>query len=174
MTGPSAPRVVDCPSGNAYKVSVTSLPYCIIWRNKYSADWLAALASPYPAAPDFSTGKRVTRFSGRFAPLRIVFPCHPYAGGRINRSMLSCRDMAPWLSTHSPTAPRRKGSGASHQRGIALPRAKRGWPVFPRAKPGRPVFAAKGGIKNGAPKGAHLASAAILHNYPGRKPSTRL
>ena len=23
-----------------------------------------------------STGKRVTRFSGRFAPLRIVFPCH--------------------------------------------------------------------------------------------------
>ena len=24
----------------------------------------------------FSTGKRVTRFSGRFAPLRIVFPCH--------------------------------------------------------------------------------------------------
>ena len=38
---------------------------------------------PYPATPDFSTGKRVTRFSGRFAPLRIVFPCHPYAGGRI-------------------------------------------------------------------------------------------
>ena len=35
------------------------------------------------------------------------------------------------------------------------------------------VFAAKGGIKNGAHKGAHLASAAILHNYPGRKPSTR-
>ena len=30
-----------------------------------------------------STGKRVTRFSGRFASLRIVFPCHLYAGGRI-------------------------------------------------------------------------------------------
>ena len=43
-----------------------------------------SLRSPPPirAAPDFSTGKRVTRFSGRFAPLRIVFPCHPYAGGR--------------------------------------------------------------------------------------------
>ena len=27
----------------------------------------------------------------------------PYAGGRINRSMLSCRDMAPRLSIHSPT-----------------------------------------------------------------------
>ena len=40
-------------------------------------------APPYPAAPDCSTGKRVTRFSGRFAPLRIVFPCHPYAGGKI-------------------------------------------------------------------------------------------
>ena len=50
-----------------------------------------------------STGKRVTRFSGRFASLRIVFPCHPYVGGRIGRSMLSCRDMAPWLSIHSPT-----------------------------------------------------------------------
>ena len=93
-------------SGDEYKVSVTSLPYCIIWRNKHSAGWLATLASPYPASPDFppkgetthydlcvagapsnhvrcaSTGKRVTRFSGRFAPLRIVFPCHPYAGGR--------------------------------------------------------------------------------------------
>ena len=29
---------------------------------------------------------------------------------------------------------------------------------FPRAKPGCMVFAAKGGIKNGAPKGAYLAS----------------
>ena len=34
--------------GNAYKVSVTSLPYCVIWLNKHSADWLAALATPYP------------------------------------------------------------------------------------------------------------------------------
>ena len=28
----------------------------------------------------------------------------PASGGRINRSMLSCRDMAPLLSTHSPPA----------------------------------------------------------------------
>ena len=27
----------------------------------------------------------------------------PYPGDRINCSMLSCRDMAPWLSIHSPT-----------------------------------------------------------------------
>ena len=84
-------------------------------------------APPYPAAPDFppkgetthydlcvagapsnhvrcaSTGKRVTRFSGRFAPLRIVFPCHPIRGDRINCSMLFCRDMVPWLSIHSAT-----------------------------------------------------------------------
>ena len=80
---PFGPRVVDCPSGNAYKVSVTGLAFYVIWHDRHYDDWLAALASPYPAAPDFSTGKRVTRFSGRFASLRIVFPCHPYAGGRI-------------------------------------------------------------------------------------------
>ena len=28
------------------------------------------------APPSRPAGKRVTRFSGRFAPLRIVFPCH--------------------------------------------------------------------------------------------------
>ena len=39
-------------------------------------------------------------------------------------------------------------------------------------KPGCMVFAAKGGIKNGAHKGAHLASAAILHNSRGRSPQT--
>ena len=60
-------KVVDCPEGNAYKVSVTGLAFYVIWYDKHSADWLAALASPYPAAPDF-----------------------PYAGGRIGRSMLSC------------------------------------------------------------------------------------
>ena len=38
-----------------------------------------------------STGKRVTRFSGRFAPLRIVFPCHPCSGGRIKHLEASLR-----------------------------------------------------------------------------------
>ena len=33
-------------TGDEYEVSVTSLPYCVIWLNKHSADWLAALASP--------------------------------------------------------------------------------------------------------------------------------
>ncbi len=35
-------------------------------------------------------------------PFRLL-RTSPYAGGRIGRSMLSCRDMAPWLSIHSPT-----------------------------------------------------------------------
>ena len=48
--------------------------------------------------------------------LRRTFP-HP--GNRINRSMLSCRDMAPWLSIHSPTTEWGEGGGASHQRGNA-------------------------------------------------------
>ena len=59
--------------------------------------------------------------------------------------------------------PTGQGGGASHQRGKA----------FPRPQGGCMVFAAKGGIKNGARKGAHLASAAILYNSRGRKPSTR-
>ena len=115
-------------TGDEYEVSVTDSPFCVIRYDKHSADWLAALASPYPASPDFppkgetthydlcvagapsnhvrcaSTGKCVTRFSGRLAPLRIVFPCHPCSGGRIGRSMLSCRDKAPWLSIHSAPA----------------------------------------------------------------------
>ena len=39
--------------GNAYEVSVTRLAFYVIWHDTHSADWLAALASPYPAAPDF-------------------------------------------------------------------------------------------------------------------------
>ena len=54
MDGPSAPRVVDCPSGNTYKVSVTGLAFCIIWHDKHSAE-LSAFGryTPYPAAPNF-------------------------------------------------------------------------------------------------------------------------
>ena len=36
------------PSGDEYKVSVTDLPFCVIWYDKHFADWLAALATPYP------------------------------------------------------------------------------------------------------------------------------
>ncbi len=120
--------------GNAYKVSVTGFTFSVIWYDKHSADWLATLATPFPAAPDFSTGKRVTRFSGRFASLRIVFPCHPCSGGRINRSMISCRDMSPWLSIHSPTTKWGKGGGASHQRGMHFQRPQGGCKSFSRQR----------------------------------------
>ena len=86
------PATRDFPSrGNK---SVTGLAFYVIWYDKHSADWLAALASPYPAAPDFSTGKRVTRFSGRFAPLRIVFPCHPIRGTEL---IALCFPAETWL-----------------------------------------------------------------------------
>ena len=35
------------------KSALRDLAFCVIWHEKHSADWLAALASPYPAAPDF-------------------------------------------------------------------------------------------------------------------------
>ena len=34
--------------GNAYKVSVTGFTFSVIWHENNSADWLAALATPYP------------------------------------------------------------------------------------------------------------------------------
>ena len=74
--------------------------------------------------------------------------------------MLSCRGMAPCLSTHSPTACGGK---------VVAP-ATKGGRHFQRPQGGCPVFAAKGGIYTGAPKGAHLASAAILYISRGRSP----
>ena len=61
---PDGRRVLkfDGPSGRGLwiarramlmKSALRDLPFCVIGRNKHSADWLAVLASPYPAAPDF-------------------------------------------------------------------------------------------------------------------------
>jgi len=38
LTGPLAPRVVDCPLGNAYKVSVTGFTFSAIWHDTHSGD----------------------------------------------------------------------------------------------------------------------------------------
>ena len=35
-------------SGDEYKISVTGFTFCVIGHEKHSADWLAALATPYP------------------------------------------------------------------------------------------------------------------------------
>ena len=114
-------------------------------------------APPYPAAPDFLHGKACHTILRSLCSLTNRVPLPPHPGDRINRSMLSCRDMAPWLSIHSPTTKWGESGGASHQRGN-LPRPPGRLACFPRAKPGCPVFAAKGGIYTGALGGANLAS----------------
>ena len=69
--------------GNAYKISVTdllSVSYGMISITSISLlRWLSPLWC-LTAPPFRPAGKRVTRFSGRFAPLRIVFPCHRCIG----------------------------------------------------------------------------------------------
>ena len=61
-----------------YKVSVTGLAFYIIWHDKHSADWLAALASPYPASPDFHLKvKRLTMICASLMLLQIMFAVHP-------------------------------------------------------------------------------------------------
>ena len=126
-TAPAALRVADCRSAamliksalrDLLSVSYGMISILVISR---------CAAPPYPAAPDFLHGKachtilrslcsltarlspthnilRVTAFlQNMFAGVtRVPLPPHP--GDRINRSMLSCRDMAPWLSTHSAPA----------------------------------------------------------------------
>ena len=42
--------------------SVTGFTFSVIWQNNHSADWLAALASPYPAAPDFPPKGETTHY----------------------------------------------------------------------------------------------------------------
>ena len=78
-------------------------------------------------------------------PIRLC-RTSPASGGRINRSMLSCRDMAPWLSIHSPTAPRGEGGAVRHQRGGCISLARRAVVWFSHGrKPG-----CKGFIQTGA------------------------
>ena len=65
-------------TGDEYKVSVTGLAFYVIWHEKHSADWLAALASPYPASPDFHLKvKRLTMICASLALLQIMFAVHP-------------------------------------------------------------------------------------------------
>ena len=80
-------------------------------------------APPYPAAPDFLHGKACHTILRSLCSLTNRVPLPPHPGDRINCSMLSCRGMAPWLSTHSPTAcggkvvaPATKGGGMHFQR----------------------------------------------------------
>ena len=120
LTGPLAPRVADCRSA-AMLIKSALRDWLLVSYGMISILVISRCAAPpYPASPDFppkgetthydlcvagapsnhvrcaSTGKRVTRFSGRFAPLRIVFPCHPCSGGRIG--------FYAFLQRHGPMA----------------------------------------------------------------------
>ncbi len=77
LTGPSAPRVVDCPSGNAYKVSVTDSPFCVIRYDKHSAVWLAALAPLSGCAIGHAFGARVQRVQKVQRVQRVVVGAEP-------------------------------------------------------------------------------------------------
>ena len=61
-------------------------------------------APPYPAAPDFLHGKACHTILRLLCSLTNRVPLPPHPGDRINHSMLSYRDMAPLLSTHSAPA----------------------------------------------------------------------
>ena len=172
------------PLGDEYKVSVTRLTFYVIWHDRHSADWLAALASPYPASPDFPLfrGQNKTPRNTLFINGSTVSTGYSATVEVLHRTSTVGRSKAPSLPIKAlsfcrPTELRRWQRNWIH-RGVPRPanpvtcfptgkvvvpatkggnaflRAKRGWPVFPRAKPGCPVFAAKGGIYTGAPKGA--------------------
>ncbi len=76
-----------------------------------------------------SVNRKEGPFMGRLRDYfdRLAHPMQDVHRGRINRSMLSCRDMAPWLSIHSPTTKwwqvtrfptGREGGAVRHQRGV--------------------------------------------------------
>ena len=119
-----------------FKVSVTGFTFSVIWHDKHSADWLAALASPIRLRRTSPAVRSVNRkegpFMGRLRAYfdRLAHPMQDVHRGRINCSMLSCRDMAPWLNIHSPTTKWWEGGGASHQRGNAFPRSQGGCKGF--------------------------------------------
>ena len=51
LVHPFATSWPSSPKGDAR--TLRDLPFCVIGQNNHSADWLAALASPFPATPDF-------------------------------------------------------------------------------------------------------------------------
>ena len=118
-------RKFDGPSGRGLWIALRAMLMKSALR-----DWLSMsygmigillisryAAPPYPAAPDFLHGKACHTILRSLCSLTNRVPLPPHPGDRINRSMLSCRDMAPWLSTHSAPSKRGKGGGASHQKG---------------------------------------------------------
>ncbi|EHO62573.1 hypothetical protein HMPREF9453_01533 [Dialister succinatiphilus YIT 11850] len=118
LTGPLAPRVADCRSAAMLMKSALRDLLLVSYGKIIILVISRCAAPPYPAAPDFLHGKACHTILRSLCSLTNRVPLPPHPGDRINHSMLSCRDMAPWLSTHSAPSKRGKGGGASHQRGI--------------------------------------------------------
>ena len=82
----TALRVVDCPSGNTYEVSVTDLAFCIIWNDRHSAaenhtTGPGARWKCPPSACGISSQESVSRnFQSPYGSLQISFACHPGGG----------------------------------------------------------------------------------------------
>ena len=110
LTGPLAPRVADCRSAAMLMKSALRDWLSVSYSRKSILLISRCAAPPYPAAPDFLHGKACHTILRSLCSLTNRVPLPPHPGDRINRSMLSCRGMAPWLSTHSPTAPRWQGN----------------------------------------------------------------
>ena len=55
------------------KSALRDLLFCVIGHDKHSADWLAALASPFPASPDFPLFRGQNRF--------LCFPAETWPHG---------------------------------------------------------------------------------------------
>ena len=157
LTGPMGRRVLKFdgplgrgwwyrPAGDKYKVSVTGFTFSVIWYDKHSADWLAALASPYPASPDFHLKvKRLTMICASLALLQIMFAVHPRESVSHDSQVASlpyesCSLATPMQGQNKTPRntffisgstvstgccvplKRGQGGGARHQRGISLAR----------------------------------------------------
>ena len=136
-------------------------PFCRLWRR-------------------LSTGKRLTRFSGRCAPLRIVFACYP-GGGDFSGAMPCDTYEAEWEAESklpSPgEVPPQAGIGVHFHRAagpvclFSIAR-KGGFMVLLAHQPTSTLAHYRGFIKTGA-AGAHIHLLFTIHHLPfpyGRPP----
>ena len=138
-------------SGDEYEISVTDLPFCIIRYDRHSADWLAALATPFPAAPDFPLCRgqnktpRIILFisgstvsTGYSATVEVLHRTSKW--GEVRRLACPLRRFpfaAPPNCGGKVVAPATKG-------GMHFPRPQGSWPVFQRPQGGCKGFIMKG------------------------------
>ena len=158
---PAGLRVVDCPSGNAYKVSVTGFTFGIIWRNKHYNDQPPPVAfppfgalrhhlpSPLGSVSLDSQSSTTPCESSSLATAERWDNKDPQSNPFISRNTIS----TDYSATACGVASERNLQGGRKAtenfvrrfpveksreagKGEAITRAERGWPVFHRP-PGR-------------------------------------